>query len=202
MLWFRSIKKFKLEVYNKKLQQSIASAYNNDALFYLFLMPKEDQLRLFRKFFRDNIELLQFCIENRFINREWIPFYEWCERDSIMKTWKHDFLFRSISKKYYRLLLKLGSTWAAETGEFEDNAFREENLPRYEYIWATPYLDKAWESASFFLEHEGCSIIVLYKSKYFYQKQIPSNANHVWVKVDKNMDYRDTIEAIVRIRFC
>ena len=219
-MWFHNINNFKLEIYDKTLAEYVInsrtfgshSGYDGGGFVDLFEMIPSIQTTLFGRTFgkkwsdpETKINFIQFLVDNNYINSEWISCLEWYLKreksmhraDSMFGRWIFPFLYRSINPRMYKELLKYGSITSALTDQFEDGNFRMENLPRSEYIWAAELLEKAWEYAN----KTNPSIIIIYRKKYFYHRKITNNANHVWVKRDKNIDYRDTIEAIISVRY-
>ena len=227
MVWFHSIPIFKLEVYNKKLGAYLRKTPDGmhygyecgfEAFFEQLPTERKHQVELFGKSIwepqkgwlekatkatrRDDhvigkIEgakkLIEFCLENKLINLNWLEYLEWYadNRKKILRASKIfkkfilgvPFLYRGIPPEAYKDLLKYGNT----TTKFGDS----------DWMYAADNLPRAWERCREI--NKNPYIIVVYRKKYFYN-DIRSNS-YVWVRKDKSTDFRDTIVAIIRVRF-
>lgn len=222
--WFHSIKIFKLEVYDKKLEKFLKNPrsfdirYYNDCGLELFLLGLSDKITesLFNQQFdtkNQNKRLLSvadYCIKNKILNAEWKFFVEWflinknliLRGNSFFKRPFAVYLFRGINPEAYKDLLKYGNT-TSNPDKFSE-AFgigsKKEHfgLSRRESMWASPQLLVAYEHIC----HNNPSIVVVYKKVYFkcLSRSDPLLFN-VWVLKNKNTNFRDTIEAIIRIRY-
>ncbi|HLC60970.1 MAG TPA: hypothetical protein VJJ52_06095 [Candidatus Nanoarchaeia archaeon] len=179
-------------------------SYNGKGFIELFQMHEKSQKLIFNEFVEKDLDIVLYCIKEKHINDEWLKCFEWYNKrkrainraHSVFKTFISPFLYRSILPSMYKKLLRYGSITANLTDQFEGESFRQANLPRSDYIWASDFIEKAWEGT----QNLNPAIIVIYRKKYFY-KWKSGYGGYVWIKKDKSTDYRDTIEAIIKVRY-
>ncbi len=225
MYIFNQVPYFKLEVYHKQIGSYIKNPKNitGDNTFYqgkgfieLLEMSLAAQKKIFGKVIfpwaasGTNLEailkLLEHCIKKGYINKEWIRCAEWYvvhKRQvkrvySILhKIFPSPFLYRSIDPKLIPLLLQTGSVTAVFKDEYEDQNFRSLGLTRSKYVWAEDFIEKAWEYAA----RNNPSVIVVYKKIFFSHKDVPNNRRGVWVKRSEQINYPDTLEAVIEVKY-
>jgi len=207
--WFHNVKVFKLEVYDGRFKNFLSvydsSGYRCGLWDFLF---EEPGFFLGQRF--DSADLdervmakAEFCIKNRLINAEWKKFIGWAlankngilRAKSLLSRWA-PFLYRTIPPNAYKDLLKYGNTTAdvRKFGRPDKVRIRGKivELNKSEFIWATIHLPQIWSGVM----RTNPSIIIVYKRNCFTKLR-----EDVWKLKDKNMDFRDTIEAIIRIRY-
>lgn len=161
---------------------------------------RSDNYRFFDQKFQSPAEIVPFCIKKGWINDEWQKCADWYWRNQDFND--HHLLWRAIHPRDYDKLMRLGSTTADLTEEYEhswgvpDKRFVDANIHKSDFMWACPFISKAWE---FGLGFEANPIIIVaYKQDFF--KELEPN-RHIWVKTDKNIDWKDTVEAIFVVHF-
>ena len=153
-------------------------------------------------------KLIEFCIQNEWINSEWLKYFEWWayNRKKILRSssifkkfipFASPYIYRGIPPKGYRDLLRYGNTTAKSKSE----EFKDLGLTSEDYTYAADNLPKAWEYA----RNYNPSIIVIYRKKYFYNlakaSRFVSYGEYTWARKDKSIDFRDTIVAIISVRY-
>ena len=208
MTWCKN--DFRLEIYNKQIGEFVkcpARIFRDICLAYdgqgfIELVTSSSSLYLTKIFGRllKRTEIIPFCIKQGWINDEWQRFADWYWKNSDIIN---NFLFRSINPELYDKLMLLGSTTTDLSEEYEllagtipDKRFTDAGLHRSDYIWADKSVSKAWSYANKY----NPSIIAAYKPEFF--KQFGrGDLSYVWIKIDKNIDLKDTVEAIFRVYY-
>ena len=226
--WFHTIKVFKLEVYDRHIAQflrndgpynldreSLRKFMNLDYEFLSYFASGRKPVDFSRKMvsFRDELselpfegrfaKFIEFAINEKMLNSNWIEFHNfWFQNNQF----KHHcgFLFRMIPPIAYKDLLKYGNS-TADPIKFPGNDTLEKFdgsevvLTPSDYISASDFIEKAWE--------RGCKsnpgiIIVYNETDYEDMKTIFKRTyDYLWIRKDTKKDFRDTIVAIIRIKY-
>lgn len=211
---FHTIKVFNLEVYDKRFIQFLSvhdsSGYRCGLWDFLFeeykpyidhgydddiVDPNDPDSVLIAK--------TEYYIKKGSINAEWQRFIDWVltnkkhilRANSIWSRWA-PFLYRTIPPEAYEDLLRYGNSTAdvEKFGKPDKVRIRGKivELDKSDFIWATIHLPQIWSGVM----NTNPSIIIIYKKKFFTKLR-----EDVWKRKDKNIDFRDTIEAIIRISY-
>jgi len=215
MTWCKN--NFQLEIYNESTGNRIVRCPLTSRIYYGrgflelidFRGNKGDQIHFFGKEFKSPAEIIPFCIKQGWINEEWQRCADWFwENKNLIYGQPNTlgqnagFLWRGIHPDLYEKLLLLGSTTADLIDEYEysfgipDKRFTDSNLHKSDYVWASNFIEKAWEVSV--INKYNPAIIVAYRPEFFRQFE---KHEYTWIKKDKTMDYKDTVEAIFRVYY-
>ncbi len=149
--------------------------------------------RLFNKELSPD-EVIPFCIEQGWINKEWQRCYDWFLTNK-GDFWER-FVWRGINPKWYDKLILLGST----TADFHEPELawgvpdeRFGDLKQCDFIWATQHPSQAWNYTKGF----NPSIMVAYRTELLRKIK----GVDAYAKRDINMDWKEILEAVFRIYY-
>lgn len=216
MTWCKN--DFRLEIYEQGIGDNIVRCphfptiriyYGRGFLELIdFKGNKGDQIHFFGKEL-EPAEIIPFCIKQGWINEAWQRCADWFWKNKKLIHGEPDasgqnagFLWRGIHPNLYEKLLLLGSTTADLTDEYEhsfgipDKRFTDANLHKSDYVWASNFIEKAWEVSV--INTYNPAIIVAYRPEFFRQFK---QHEYTWIKTNKNIDWKDTVEAIFRVHY-
>jgi hypothetical protein len=225
MSWLKN--NFKLEIYNKRLGEYIKNPHNfgfkphydGEGFLELFEMMGGPQKKVFGEYItpdsagihtpEDMMELVNYCIKKKYINKNWLLCAKWyltrgkAISGAIVKNLKRPYLFRSIDPRFYRSFLRHGVTQSDVRDNYDRLFFEKVGIEKSDYIYADTLIYKAWEYAM--IRKQNPVVIVVYKGKFFkWAGEIKgpiSAPSYAWIKKNKEVSYKDTVDAVIRTRF-
>ena len=195
---------FKLRIFNRAIGQEIIEDEDLDGIMMGY--PRYREITGINK---TEIEFIRACVTNNFINRDWIPFFEWYIRFHrkellIIRLFRGDaFLYRGIDPRFYKNLIKFGNERGNIKDQYDDAALEPLNLPQSRTIYGTPIFKVAMKYGVQKLKHTFIRIksfmIAVYRTKYL--TRLPYGDGRIYTPTDPSMNFDEILYAVMIIIF-